>query len=136
MPESEVNYLAVLVVSIIGMVIGGLWYAPFLFGKAWMRGVGKTQEEVAADYSPVKLVGAFVGCFVTGYALARILGWADISGWLDGALVGLLCGVGFLTAFNGVNYWMEHRPLKLFLVNNLHELTFITIAGAVLGAWR
>jgi hypothetical protein len=33
----SLNYLAVLVAAISTFVLGGLWYSPLLFGKAWMR---------------------------------------------------------------------------------------------------
>ncbi|GAB2489384.1 DUF1761 domain-containing protein [Arenimonas alkanexedens] len=33
----EVNIWAVLAAALSGFVLGGLWYSPLLFGKAWQR---------------------------------------------------------------------------------------------------
>src|SRR5436190_23008814 len=33
---SNINWLAVLVAGISAFVLGGVWYSPALFGKAWM----------------------------------------------------------------------------------------------------
>ena len=32
----SLNYVAVLVVAVIGFMLGSLWFSPFLFAKAWM----------------------------------------------------------------------------------------------------
>jgi hypothetical protein len=37
MDFSTINYLAVLVAALSTFVLGGLWYSPMLFGKAWMQ---------------------------------------------------------------------------------------------------
>ncbi len=41
-----VNYLAVLVSSVVGMGIGALWYSPLLFGKLWMRWNGMDARQL------------------------------------------------------------------------------------------
>ena len=33
----RVNYLAVIVVAIVGFMLGWLWFSPVLFVKAWME---------------------------------------------------------------------------------------------------
>ena len=33
----SVNWLAVLVAGISSFVVGGIWYSPNLFGKAWLK---------------------------------------------------------------------------------------------------
>ena len=37
MDYSTINYFAVLAAAVSTFVLGGLWYSPMLFGKAWMR---------------------------------------------------------------------------------------------------
>ena len=40
------NWPAILAATVAGMLLGALWYSPLLFGKAWMRALGKTEAEV------------------------------------------------------------------------------------------
>ena len=42
-----INYLAVLVAAVVAFVMGGLWYSPLLFGKAWAKLRGIDSAEVA-----------------------------------------------------------------------------------------
>ena len=41
-----INIWAVLVATAVYFVIGSLWYSPSLLGKAWLKSIGKTQEEL------------------------------------------------------------------------------------------
>ena len=34
---SQLNYLAIFVAAVSTFLLGSLWYAPFLFGKAWLE---------------------------------------------------------------------------------------------------
>ena len=40
-----INWLAVLVAGISAFVVGGIWYSPALFGKAWMPASAGTNGE-------------------------------------------------------------------------------------------
>ncbi len=37
MDMNSINWLAVFVAGISAFVLGGVWYSPALFGKAWMK---------------------------------------------------------------------------------------------------
>ena len=60
MDFSKINYFAVLVAALSTFVLGGLWYSPLLFGKAWMR------------------VNNFSDTDVAGFSKARMFGWSFI----------------------------------------------------------
>ena len=45
MPEVDVNYLSVFLGLVISMVLGFIWYAPAVFGNAWMQELGKKKRE-------------------------------------------------------------------------------------------
>ena len=42
--QNDLNWLAVIVAALAYFVIGALWYAPPVFGKAWMAAGGMTVE--------------------------------------------------------------------------------------------
>ncbi len=136
MPPVSVNYLAVLACAVLSMVIGGAWFSPGLFGKTWMAGIGKTKEQLAADYKPVTMVWAFLSGAVMALTLAVVVGWAGADSWLDGARVGLYAGLGLVGMATGANLLFEGRSLKLYLVLALHDVVTLALMGAILGAWR
>ena len=39
------NYLVVLGAALIPLVVGSIWYSPKLCGTAWMKAIGKTEED-------------------------------------------------------------------------------------------
>ena len=45
---TSVNWLAVIVGTVVSMALGTLWYGP-LFGKTWLRLIGKSPEEIESE---------------------------------------------------------------------------------------
>lgn len=137
-------YLAILVSGVAYMVLGALWYSPALFGKTWMKGIGKTEEQAKADFKPINYLWAFVGSLVAAYGIGRILLMMDHGSMLgagtiglrEGFLVGALAGVCFAGATFFVNDSMEGRPRSLTIANALYHLVGFVIMGTILGAWR
>ena len=44
--DVQLNYFAIFVAALSTFLIGGLWYSPAVFGKAWMRENGFTEESL------------------------------------------------------------------------------------------
>jgi len=56
----EINLLAVLIAAVSSFIIGGLWYSPLLFDKAWRREAGVTEETLKAGNMALIFSCAFV----------------------------------------------------------------------------
>ena len=41
--DLQINWLAVMLATLSSMVVGSVWYAPPVFGRMWMRLIGKTR---------------------------------------------------------------------------------------------
>ena len=46
--DINLSLIAIVVAAVAGMVIGALWYSPLLFGNAWLKAIGKTEDELAS----------------------------------------------------------------------------------------
>jgi len=66
----DLNWLAVLVAALAYFAIGALWYAPPLFGKAWMAAGGMTTPEAGSRPSPAIYLTPLVGSVLSSVALA------------------------------------------------------------------
>ena len=130
----EINWLAVPAAALASVFVGWLWYAPFLFGNLWMRGVGKSLEQVQADFHPGMIGGAFLVSCVTALLLSAFIGWIRTGGWFAGAYVGFYAGIGFVATTFAVNDIFEKRPATLWLINATHHVFVLTVMGAVIGA--
>ena len=136
METMTMNYWAVIVAAVVYMILGALWYSPALFGKAWMKGIGKTKEQVAADASAVKYIIAIIGSFIACYGIARLMIMTGRTSITDGITIALLVGICFvLTAF-GINDTFEKRPCGLTVINIIYHLVGFVVAGVIIGAWR
>jgi len=135
METASVNFVSIVVAAVAYMVLGALWYSPILFGSAWMRGIGKTKEQVAADFSPANYVYALITSFVAAYGIARIMAWAGRHTISDGIVVGLLAGVCFVLTTMGINDIYEKRPMGLTFINVLYHIAGFVVIGIIVGAW-
>jgi hypothetical protein len=136
MESAGINYWAVLVSAIAYMVLGAVWYSPVLFGNAWMKGIGKSKEQVAADFSPSNYIFAFAGSFIASYGIARIMAWSGGDSVVDGIKVSLVAGVCFVFATMSVNDTFEKRSGGLSMINILYHVIGLVIAGIIVGLWR
>lgn len=94
----QVNYLAVLTSAVVIFVLGGLWYSV-IFKNMWIALSGKTEEEMkecTKDVNqPLLFIFAFICGLLSAWAMAVILNHFVNLTPLRGALVGVLCWVGF-----------------------------------------
>jgi hypothetical protein len=136
MVATSMNWWAVIVAAVVYMALGAIWYSPPLFGKAWMKGIGKTKEQITAGSSPLSYVWALVFSFLAAYGIGRIYLWARLATVWDGIVVGLLAGVCFVVATLGINDIFEQRPKQLTIINVLYHLVGFIVIGIIIGAWH
>lgn len=130
-----INYVATAVSAVVLMALGFAWYAPFVFGKAWMAALGRTEEEMRAASASPALVAALADAILTSLVLAIVFQAAKISG--VGA--GIVAALGLAIAFSGMsiisNGAFEGRPRALVLVNLGYRLLAYPIVGIILSIW-
>lgn len=68
----ETNYLAVLGAAFVPMIIGSIWYGP-LFGKAWMKEMGFTEETMKNGNMPLIFGLSFVCSFIVAFVLQTLV---------------------------------------------------------------
>ena len=130
----EFNVLAVLAAAVATFVLGGLWYSPALFGKAWQREAGVTDEQMRTSNKAMIFGLAFVLSLVAAFVFAMFLGPRPPVSLGLGA--GFAAGLCWVAASFGINYLFEQRSFKLWLINaGYHTLQF-TIIGLILALWH
>lgn len=135
MAAVHINYLAVLVCAIVSMIIGSIWYGP-LFGKPWMKEVGKTEEDLKANFNPAKTYSlAFLGGFLTILVLAYIISLTNAVEIIDGIRIALTTWVGFTFATAYVTSLFEGSSKKLLLINAFYNLTVLLVSAIIIILW-
>ncbi len=133
-PEVSINYWAVLVATAVSMVVGYLWYAKFLFGRAWMQLVGLNEESTKKGAGPA-MFGMLITAFITAFVLANVVDWAGVTTTGLGVMVGVWIWLGFVATLMISEVLFAKKPVKLFFINSLYHLVVLALNGAILAMW-
>ncbi|QNG19527.1 DUF1761 domain-containing protein [Rhodococcus triatomae] len=132
--EMSISWLAVVVATVVGMAIAGVWYGWALVG-VWRELTGVTEEDSKkAGKRPfaVLLVSIFVTAVVLAAACSVAAGFFDRDSlWLDLA-VGLAAWLGFSLTTLVQHNAFEQKPTRLTVINTAYQLVlFLGMALAV-----
>jgi hypothetical protein len=130
------NWLAVLLAAVAGFLIGSIWYGP-LFGKAWQRESGLSEESIrGANMAKVFGLAALLNLFaalVLAILLVVAFGKPDV---LESTIVGGSIGLGLVTPSIGVNYLFSLKSLKLFAIDAGYWTVVYAVMASVIGLLR
>ena len=131
----HINWFAVLAASLSTFALGGLWYSPALFGRAWMT-VNNLDNEQLAKSNMAKIFGlAFVFAVIMAANLAAFLAEPKTTAtW--GATAGFLAGFGWVALGIATIALFERRSAKYVLINGGYMTVAFVLMGLILGAWR
>ena len=125
------DIVAVIVVTVVGMGLGALWYGPLL-GKTWQAETGLSNEKIA-DANMGLIMGT--AALLELIAAVIFLFMADDGSAFNGVQVGALASMFFAIGL-GINYLFERQSMKLYLINiGYMSLTFI-LMGVIIGFLR
>ncbi len=126
------NWLAILIATVVAFVLGGLWYGP-LFGQAWMDALGKTEDDIEPTASPfvISFFTALLTCIVVA-ALMLALGIGTVIG---GAVFGLVVGIGFIATAMASDSAFCGWGVRLFLIQAGYRVAYSVLMGAIIGAF-
>ena len=134
MENIYINHIAVLVCAVMSFVIGGVWWSPLLFAKAWQREVGLSDEQLK-QMNPLKVFGlTFVLAYLASYNLAFFLG-APGTNWQWGISSGLLAAFWAISMYVIISLF-EQGSLKHILINCGYIAVYFAAIGFILGIWR
>ncbi len=133
MNVSTLNFWAVLLAALSAFVVGGLWYSPLLFQRAWARANGFAADPPKAGPSTFAL--SFLFSLVMAFNLAMFLNDPKTTAaW--GATAGFLAGFGWAAMGIAIVSLFERRPVSYALINGGYVTVALTLMGLILGLWR
>ncbi len=128
------NLWAVIVAAAATFVLGGIWYAPAVFGRVWQRETGLSDEQLR-ERKPALIFGvAFLLSLLSAAVFALFLGPHPSMTLAVGA--GVAAGLAWVAASLGINYLFERKSLRLFLINGGYHTAQFSVYGLVLGLFN
>jgi len=137
MNPSSINWLAVIVAGLSSFMVGGLWYARSVFGKAWMTDSKLTENEIKQS-NKGKIFG-FTAAFslIMAFNLAMFL--VDSPGHITdikwGATAGFLAGIWTFSAI-AIHSLFELKSWRHIFINGGYSVVSLTLMGPIIGLWR
>ena len=129
---SEINWLAVAVLTVFSFMLGAFWHSV-LFNKAWKED-SKSEYNSENRGKPGKLFGlAGISHVVAVIALALLIGHQSTA--ICGLLYGLTVSIVWVSTSIGVTYLFVGRSFRLFLIDAGFYVVFYSIAGLILAIW-
>jgi Protein of unknown function (DUF1761) len=146
--EPHINWLAMLVATLLPMIIGFVYFHPKVLGGVWMRANGFTLESIGAGPKPI----LYLLCLFLSFLLAfwqRVQFFDPHQTSIDfegnphnyatfghGAVHGIGYGLLLVLPILGTLAVFEKRPLSWVLTNWGYWMLTLIAMSAVLSGWR
>ena len=134
----SVRILPVLLSAIAVFVLGALWYSPFLFGRAWVRAHGYTEEKITQMRASAGRAYAvsFVCYVVMAVAMSILIGRMDVRMIVGGVKLGAVLGIGFAATLSLTANMFSEKRLSAWLIDAGYQIAYLILMGVILVAWR
>lgn len=130
----SLNWLSILVATVVYFALGALWYSPVLFANVWMKLRNVTEEDIG-EPNPVIFLYSFILQFIAVVSLALFITALGINTAGNGALIGFGAGAGFVFTLAGTTGIFSEVPMKLHFLDNGYHVVGLVLAGLILGLW-
>ena len=130
---SALNWWSILAATVVAFVIGGLWYGP-VFGQAWLRAMGKTQDEIQPSATP--FVVSFFAALLTCVVLAALIDSLAIETLTGGLMIGAITGIGFIATAMASDTAFCGWGMPLFLIQAGYRVVYSIVMGGILAYWQ
>ena len=137
-PSSRgVAHLPVIAGAALAWLLGAIWYARPVFGRAWMQANGLTPQAARLRASMIlPYLLPLAGFLILGYFIA----WHVARGGKDGIVRGLALGAMLALAYVAVETLLRHSLAGPWLPLSWVERSYMVAGGALTGAvvsgWR
>lgn len=132
-----INWLAVVVASVVAFLIGGVWYGA-LFSKQWVEGYGFSEDQVQAmkgkqarNFAVFLLAGLVIAA-----AMAVIAPKLEVGTWMKGLQLGAFIWGGFVATVLLVQHFAGNYKPVAFVIDATYQLLWFVSTGAIVAGWK
>lgn len=128
------QYLEPVIGGISAFMLGFVWYTA-LFGKAWQKETGITDEQAQSGLVVTHGLG-LVMMILISYGLNSYFNYHPIEDhtFIHGAFHGGMNAILFALPLMILNYLYQKKSLKLMLIDGGYALAFFALSGGVMAA--
>lgn len=159
----EINFLAILAAAVSALVVGFVWYNPKVFGNAWMKAAGMTDEQVkggnmAKIFGLALLFAIMLAFSLQGMTIHQMGAMSMVGGDVEnalpsyqafmddygnafrtfkhGAFHGVLAGIFIALPILGTNALFDRKGAKYIFINSGYWIVTLAIMGGIICGWK
>ncbi len=125
-------YIGIGVAAVANVVVGMLWYSPWLLGKVYQQHMAAMG--ITPDMSKMLMatIGSFIAALVIAAGMGCFMHRLAITSIARGAVFGAKAWLTFIApvTIQGVLY--AQWPVTLYLINNGYNLVSLVVMGIIL----
>ncbi len=137
MNDITFNPIAIIAAGLASVVLGGLYVA--VFGKQWASLNGYTADQVARirkKGGPKGFIGITLANLAMALGIAYLVSALNAAGWHDALTLTFWVFVGFVGPLTIAPVLWEGKPIKLWVFNNIINVTCVFVMALILVLWR
>jgi hypothetical protein len=131
---SELNWIAILVATVAGFMLGGLWFSPLLFANRWMAALDKPKEQLGKPGPALAL--SFVVTLITAIALGVLLAIMPLTTTPGALRLGLTIGIVFYALATASDYAYTGWPRTIYWIQASYHVVMIAVMTVIIAAMR
>ena len=135
----QLNWLAVIVGTVIYFAIGAVWFTPVAFGRPWQRAIGWDASREAPGMNPLTYAVPAILYLVASIATAMLAAATGSDTFGSGIVLGLVVGVGYALVINANDAIFDpnkREPLTWFVITGSYNLLGLLIVAVLVSIWR
>lgn len=132
----NLNYLAIVVATLINVVLGSWWYSPAGMGKKWSKVTGIDMMKSPKQETQRAILAVFVGAIVQAFVLSVAIKNFGASSALDGLVVGIVLWAGFVAATSLGDALYSRRGWGFWWLNASYFLIVMAVNSAIIATWK
>jgi hypothetical protein len=129
-----VAFVPVLLAGIASVLIGWLWFSPYLFGNLWMRLTNLSPEQVERGKKCMWLMAilGLIGSMLIAYVMSYFgIAW-QVYDWVGAVNLGIWSWIGFAAPVMLGQILWEQKPVRLYLINACYWLVSFVVMALIL----
>ena len=136
----ELNFLAIVLAALSGIVIGALWFGPKTFFPMWWKLIGKNPSEQPGTDNMALIFGStFVAAVVQSIVMAVLINLAEqATGTMNtvtGLAIGSLVGVGFAASASLSHHLFGGFAIKAWVLEAGQDIVSLAAMGAIIASF-
>lgn len=132
----EINYLAVIIASLVAFLIGSIWYMKQLFGARWQKEIKLSDKDIEKANMPKVLLVSFMTILISAVAISVLLSVMVLDTAVQGALFGIMIAVGIIATNKLMQVQYEQRSWTYWYIVAGYDIVAYAVMGAILASWQ